>query len=363
MKPLLLKTFLSDEGFGHIVRQRAIIEALRPHVRELSILLQTGKHIDAAGRLIKGIDTKRKYNNITWHKQPNGSPDVDLIKIEYAHYLKRSEEFIAQEMDQWDNFDFIISDFVYEAFPLAKKRGVPSFGVAHFTWDWFFSKLYPPPLKTEVIYRFFEMAKMAEALYFPPFTPEEILRYYKGNAKEVPLILRSEINHKDSGSHNKFKIMIIDSGARVLRPSILKALDSVREMDDVQFFVSSSMNLEQENISFIDKNELMVDYINEMDLVIGRAGFNTISECIGLRTPMLLIGEAMNPEMNENILNLKKVGLGTFISLETFENDLRHYLPLFRKHEYQFIAQNMKNHEMAVNGAEIIALDILNRIG
>ncbi|MFT4780016.1 MAG: hypothetical protein ACI80P_000420 [Flavobacteriales bacterium] len=362
MKPLKLKTFLSDEGFGHIVRQRAIIEALKIHMPELSVLLQTERHIEAAGRLIKGVDTNKKYNNITWHKQPNGSPDVDLIKIEYAQYLKRSEDYIHQELEEWDNHDFIISDFVYEAFPLAKKKGIPSFGVAHFTWDWFFSKLYPPPLKTEVIYRFFEMAKMATALYFPPFTPEEILKYYKANAKQVPLILRSEINHKPSGSKDKFKVMIMDSGAGVLRRSILKALDSIADLDDFQFFVSSNMHRAQSNISFIDKNELMVDYINEMDLVIGRAGFNTISECIGLRTPMLLIGEAMNPEMNENILNLKKVGLGSFISIETFENDLRHFLPLFLQHEYNFISQNMKDHELAVNGAEVIALDILDRI-
>ena len=106
----------------------------------------------------------------------------------------------------------------------------------------------------------------------------------------------------------------------------------------------------------------MVDYINEMDLVIARAGFNTISECIGLRTPMLLLGEAMNPEMNENIINLKKGGLATFIGLDTFENSLDTFLPHFIDHEYKSILQNMQNHEMATNGAEVIARDILDRI-
>ena len=35
------------------------------------------------------------------------------------------------------SFDFIISDCVPEAFDLSKKYNVLSFGVSHFTWDWF----------------------------------------------------------------------------------------------------------------------------------------------------------------------------------------------------------------------------------
>lgn len=355
------KVFLSDEGFGHIVRQRAVLEELRSLHNGFDITLQTQRHLDAAKRLIENVTPIERYNNITWHKQTNGSPDVVKIQAEYAEYLERSENFLNKEIEEWD-YDFVMSDFVYEAFPLAKKFNKPAFGIAHFTWDWFFSKLYPPPLKTQVVYRLFEMAHEAECLFFPPFTPEEILHYYRKNAIEVPLILRSEINHKEVDGKGRFKIMIIDSGAGVLRNSIIKALDSVSELTDYQFFVSSNLERDQENVSFIDKNELMVDYINEMDLVIGRAGFNTISECIGLRTPMLLIGEAMNPEMSENILNLKKGGLGTFISIDTFENDLGTYLPGFIELEYKAIEQNMFDHEHETNGAEVIAKHILDRI-
>lgn len=361
MKQLKGKVFLSDEGFGHIVRQRAVLEELRKLHPSFDLTLQTQRHLEAAKRLIHDVSPIERYNNITWHKQANGSPDVDKIQAEYVQYLENSETYINREIEEWD-YDFAISDFVYEAFPTARRFNKPCFGVAHFTWDWFFSKLYPPPLKTQVVYRFFEMAKMADCLFFPPFTPEEILHYYSKNAVEVPLILRHEINHQKVDGKGRFKIMIIDSGAGVLRKSIQKALDDIAPLSDYQFFVSSTLERDQENVSFIDKNELMVDYIDEMDLVIGRAGFNTISECIGLRTPMLLIGEAMNPEMNENILMLKKGGLGTFISLDTFENGLGSYLPNFIDHEYKSIQQNMRDHELQTNGAEVIARHILDRI-
>jgi uncharacterized protein (TIGR00661 family) len=355
------KVFLSDEGFGHIVRQRAVVEVLRESVPELKLTLQTQTHSEAAGQYIPGATLIKRFNNIQWDKQPNGSPDLVKIAHRYESYIEQSNQFIEEERDNF-KYDALLSDFVYEAFPLGKQMGVKTFGVAHFTWDWFFSKLYPPPVHTDVIRHFMSMADQATRLYFPPFTPEEIIHHYKGKALEVPLILHSKIDHKEVDEGGKFKVLIMDSGAGVLSESIRKALISVAQLDDYLFFVSSKFETEQSNVRHIPQNALMVDYVANMDLVIGRAGFNTISECIGLRTPMLLIGEAMNPEMNENILMLKKQHLGSFISMQTFESGLGNYLPSFLNHEYNMIKSMMNQHEIASNGAEVIVNDMLNQL-
>jgi uncharacterized protein (TIGR00661 family) len=355
------KIFLSDEGYGHIVRQRAIVEELRRLGGPFDFTVQSHRHIKAAERIIPDVKIIDKFNNITWHKQSNGSPDVEGIRIQYNNYLEDSAAYVKAETED-DQYDFILSDFVYEAFEVAKNQNIPSFGVSHFTWDWFFSKLYPPPLRTKVLDRFFDMANMADMLYFPPFTPEEILVHYGKKAQSVPLIVRRGIEHKTRSGNGRFKVMIIDSGAGVLAKAVKKTLACIAGLDDFVFFVSSQFRCEQDNLRFIEESELMVDYINDMDLVIGRAGFNTISECIGLRTPMLLIGEAMNPEMNENILNLKKAHLGTFIGLDTFESGLHKFLPSFVETEYPFLNKEMQNHQFETNGAEIIANDILDRM-
>lgn len=355
------KIYLSDEGFGHIIRQRAILEALWKIDSGLEAVIQTHSHIDAVRRLIPNVKTVDKFSNITWAKSPNGSPDVHTIHTQFLDYESRADQFIQEE--SFDVLpDFLVTDFVYEAFPIGEKIDRPVFGVAHFTWDWFFCKLFPPPLSTQLVNRFFAQAMCAKRLYFPPFTPDEILKHYRSIAKEVPLIIRNEINPKNLPHADKFRVMIIDSGAGVLAPSIRKALTSLGDLDDFHFFVSSKFDIEQPNISFIPAEELMVDYIHNMDLVIGRAGFNTITECIGLRVPMLLIGEAQNPEMSENIINLKKSHLGSFISMETFEGDLDTFLPAFIKHEYRFIQEAMQHHTMPINGAEVIAEDLLNSL-
>ena len=292
---------------------------------------------------------------------PNGSPDIGRIKEQYVNYREESQFFIEKENSDFD-FDFVVSDFVFEAFGSAKKHKVPSFGVAHFTWDWFFSKLYPPPVDTRVLQYMMGLAHDATKIFFPPFTPPEILAHYKANAVEIPLIVKKNIDHKVSNHTDKFKILVADSGAGVIAGSIAEALKKVRHLDEFVFFVAEKFRSDQKNLVYIPESDLMVDYINDMDLVIGRAGYNTISECIGLRTPMLLLGEAMNPEINENIILLKHHHLASFISMDTFTNSLDIFLPDFLRHEYKFIRQSMTGHEMPTNGAEVIAQRILEEV-
>jgi UDP-N-acetylglucosamine:LPS N-acetylglucosamine transferase len=188
------------------------------------------------------------------------------------------------------------------------------------------------------------------------------LAHFRKKAKTVPLIVRKNIQHKKIASDDSFKVLIMDSGSRVLEQSIQKALNDINNLKDFHFFVSSAFQCEHDNVTFIDKNELFVDYICEMDLVIGRAGFNTISECIALRTPMLLLSEGMNPEMNENIINVKHEGFGSFMSSNQFADELNKYLPQFVRSEYKIILERMKSHTVDSDGAKVIAEDILNKV-
>ena len=52
------------------------------------------------------------------------------------------------------NFDFIISDCVPEAFDLSKDFNIPSFGISHFTWDWYFEEFVKLKEKTQKDGRF-----------------------------------------------------------------------------------------------------------------------------------------------------------------------------------------------------------------
>ncbi len=354
------KIYITDEGFGPIVRQNAIIEELRAINPKIDFVLQLQTHQEQASRIIRNVEIIAKHNLIKWHKKSNGSPDLESITSYYKDYEKRSIDYIKTELNKFGKQDFLISDFVYEAFEIGRLNKIPTFGIAHFTWDWFLGSMQPKPIEKKLEKYFVDLVENSERLYFPPFTPKGILKKYKHKIKEVPLIVRENVNHKAHFGIDQYKVLIIDSGAGVLHKTMQRSIEQLSKMKDFHFFVSNKIKGEAENITKIPETDLFVDYIQDMDLVIGRAGFNTISECIALRTPMLLLGEAMNPEMTENIDNLKESGLGAFIPLDKFSNDLANFLPHFIDTGYEQLLKNMKEHSFECNGAQVIAKDILN---
>jgi hypothetical protein len=357
------KIYLTDEGFGPLVRESAIVEALRALEPRLQLTVQTQAHLAQVPRIIPGTQTVEAFNNISWAKQEDGSPDLAGIADFYADYLPRAADFVARESACLDH-DFVLSDFVHEAFPAGAERGVPAFGVCHFTWDWFFSKLYPVPVRTEVLEWLRTCAERATRLYFPPLTPLEILRHYRRVAKEVPFIVRKPAvpGAAAIADDGRFKVLISESGSRVLKNHLQAAAKSFSRLPDFVFYVVDDLCVPADNVIPIARDRLFLDYLPLVELVICRAGFNTISECVANRTPMLLIGETMNPEMEVNMLYLKQAGLATHISLKDFTHRLEKSLPRFIEREYPGVKLALDEHEWPCDGAEVIAADIMETI-
>lgn len=353
------KIYASDEGFGHLVRQQAIYEELKRLCPEIQATLQTQFQMPAARSLFGDIEFIEKFNNVTWSKRRDGTPDLPKIRAFYADYIHRSDEFIRREQGI-DQFQFVVSDFVYEAFPVAVRHNIPAFGIAHHTWDWFFSKLYPLPVATNVLERLYNHALSADILFFPPFTPHDILDAYASKIKQVPLIVRSRDQRISIETKEDFKILIMDSSTKLLSARIKPAVRMLSDLPDIHFFVPEYLGAEADNVTSIGHDEVLLDYMPHMDLVIARAGFNTISECVAHRVPLLLIGEASNPEMDSNMLALKQTGLASFISIQSLSENFKEVVRSFIDNEYKVVARHMQEHEMECDGARVVAEDILN---
>ncbi|GAB5539196.1 MAG: hypothetical protein Salg2KO_12990 [Salibacteraceae bacterium] len=354
------KVYLSDEGYGHIVRQRAIMTELHELQSPIAFTLQTHRHMAFAKQNTPATTYIDRYNNISWHKNEDSSPDIEAIRKHYQGYLDRLPEFLEEEQTAFD-YDFVLSDFVYEGFDLADRHSIPSFGVAHFTWDWFFSKIYPRVLSDSLFKYFTEAANKANKLYFPPFTPNEILKFYASKAVEVPFIVKQDVRHKSWLETNRVKILVMDSGAGLMANSIRESREGLDTSDWI-FGVQEELGLKGDNFFNVPSGDLLIDYVQNADLVVGRPGFNTLSECIAYRKPMLLISESMNPEMDFNIAELKKLRLGAFMSANDFRNNFIAVLDSFFKYEFTMIQETMKNHSFATNGAQVIAKDLLSSL-
>ena len=106
------KLYASDEGFGHLVRQHAVMEQLRAQVPEMSVTLQTHRNLSMAKRLYRDVEFIDRFNNITWSRHSNGTPNLEKIKATYCDYVRRSDDFLQSE-EELSNYDFVVSDFMY----------------------------------------------------------------------------------------------------------------------------------------------------------------------------------------------------------------------------------------------------------
>jgi len=154
----------------------------------------------------------------------------------------------------------------------------------------------------------------------------------------------------------------MDSGANVLRQHIYAAARQIAGIDDVHFIISAKYELEADNLLTVPEGEFLSDYIPHVDLVVTRGGFNTISECIAHRVPLLLIGETENPEIEKNLLTVKQEQLGSFVSLQAFSERFKTCLLSFLDHEYESVRRHMAEHEYPTNGAEVVASEVLDQV-
>ena len=355
-----IKIFASDEGFGHIVRQKAIIDELTK-LSDVDIVFQTWKHFGAAKKFVGAkVRYNQQFNNIMTVKRKDGSLDIEKT---YEWFMKKypenSSKMIKEELGKMD-YDFVISDFVPEAFQISKSTGIPNCGVGHFTWDWFFSKLYPwdktlaNTLNTYV--------KNMDEIYFPPLTPNENLEKFEDRAKLVPFVISKDYLGKKTKSRRKFTVSVSDSGTGALYHVIQKNLPVFKRMTEFHFILPPGFKAKAKNITVVSKTEDMPKLIPKSDLVVSRAGFNTITMCIVARVPLLLVEETGSPEVEENLRKVYDLGLCGEMSPIDYARNFDAVLRRFLSEDYDSVLRAMKNYRFKTNGAEVIAKSILKRI-
>jgi hypothetical protein len=357
------RVFLTDEGYGPLVRFAAILLRLREVLPELEVEIQTCNHVEALPGIVAGVTARKRHNMICWHKRSDGSPDLDAIRQYYASYEVKSRDFVSSHVESDDKPDFIISDFVYEAFEIAHLQGIPSFGIAHFTWDWFFSKLYPNPIPYSLRDRWKMQADLATRIFFPAFTPPEIPPCHH-NCTSVSLVVRpvEPCRPLDYQGRSK-KILVVDSGSMVLHQQLRAALSRLRPLHGWTVIVREDLVTgTPDGVQLVPLDQMFIELIPHVDLVIGRAGFNTISECLASRVPMLLLGEALNPEMAENILAMKSKNLASFVDMGTLVDDFTGTVERFLLGEYAAIRSAVEQHSIKHHGAGEIASMIARHV-
>jgi uncharacterized protein (TIGR00661 family) len=353
------KVYLSDEGFGHLVRQEAVIKNIVLKNPNIVFTIQTkNKYKFAVEKFskFKNIYFIDCFNNIETYKNVDGSLDLVRTKKYFQNFEKNSKTFIAREIKNF-KYDFVISDAVPEAHEIAKKMSVPSFSIFHFNWAWFCKKLYP---ELDSVYsRMLEMYRCADVVFLPPFPPKETVKNFNDKSFHVPFIINS-FDSVDIKKTQKKKILVMDNGTSTLSKIIIENFNSFDCLQDYHFYVPKNLaKSDSSNITRIEGVKNIHSHIPLVDAIVARAGYNTLTESLISKVPALFVNETKNPEIKHNIDEVFSRGLGSKMTVLQYKNDFVNCFENFIKNDYNNIMNNLLSHDYKSDGAEVIADNIL----
>ncbi len=363
-----IAVYASDEGFGHIVRQEAVIRELLSRIPNARITVQTNAKLPVMKEKFGDrLQYRDVFNNVLTAKTADGSLDLEATSEMFRQYESRAAGWIQRALDEGLDFDLCISDFVPEAFELARLLHRPSFGVAHFTWDWFFSLLFPADTKSTK--KMEEYIGLATRIYFPPFTPQPLLERHSRVAKQVPFIINDFTPIAVTPNSMK-KCLIMDNGTKTLCRLIESSVSTLATIPDICFYLAvdslSGYALEivdrAPNIVPVHGLKNMHSHIPKMDFILARGGFNTLTECLISKIPSMLVEEGGNPEVKENVRLAKEAGFASPFSTADFGPRIADRVRFFVDDEYDGIRARLQAADFPKTGPAEICDDILKQV-
>ncbi len=301
---LKVKIFISDMGWGTLSRECAVIDALFKSFKNIKIFLQLKKNKKAFNFFFKGkknVFLKESENLIKWYPTNQGSIDIKKTKKYYSEYKENFERWVNYNKKDL-HYDFFISDIVPEAFYIGNKFKIPTFGICHYTWDWYFSKIIPNPVSFDTIKNWEAMQKKATKFFFTPYTPGSIKKKYK-NHENVDFISRSKNLKKKTVTSKKKKILFLDSGENLNLNFFKKIINTYQHTHEYKIFHPESFG-KFENTTIIPQGTYIGDKIREFDLIVGRAGFNTMTEILKFKIPTIFLRGRLDPEIDWNLASV-----------------------------------------------------------
>ena len=364
--------FISDEGYGHSVRQKNIISVFLKYNPNIQFTIYNNKRLLF---LKEYFGNKLNYNYYpnTLHtiKKINGELDLQKTKKILINWPKKSNLSIKKLLIDKDklNFDIIISDLVPEAFKLAKILKIPSYGVARFSWDWFFFNTEFKRLKETKMIK--ESLKLADKIYFPTFVKKKVLSNDYFKYRETNLIFNKNFYKESTNeffkSNNKYKCLIMDNGTRTNSNLIQETVKYLKNMKYIDFYISvdnfpDELKIyvaQQKNLIPIQGLKNMHRLISYVDFLVARGGFNTITEILIFKKPALLIDEKKNPEIRANLGQMRKLSFCAIMKQSSFGLNFEKKIIYFIKKQMKNIEINLKLRKIKYNGANQIIGDII----
>lgn len=311
--------FISDHGFGHIMRNVAVIDELLQ--RGHRIVLVTGKkHLELAKQYLAVSSNEENLVSVEMHTDGGlvVKPGTLLLDVEATtsmveEYVKEFPERIktAKEIFSKYSVDKVVVDIVPWALTASKEAGIPSFFMASFTWV----EQYEHFLCKELLEVFKVSFGDADSVLMYELANEPTLNKYPEHSK-VGFVARPINEHKVQLIKEQYSrpIVFLSLGGSN------SGLDFDIDVSDLQydFITTEGLRLQGDNVHFLPINvENTQDYMKAADYCISKAGWSSVSELMlaGSKTALLL-----RPDVPEDTMIIRQLEeRGEIISISVDE--------------------------------------------
>ncbi len=312
--------FLTGHGFGHGVRNSAIIEKL-PASIEVEIYTSLPEsffreELDRPYTLIPcEIDCGCLQTNTV---------DVDILATlnRYSEIDANREALITKfsKQLQANKVDLVIGDIPPLTFPIAKAAGIKAISSCNFDWvDIYYPFIEAYPSYRPLLNRMIQDYQMADQqIRFTPYMDS----HAEQNFESVGMICRQGKSQREKFAE-KFaldlqkKWCLIYVGSFGLDGVAWEKLSAFTDWEFIGLYplqgAGDNYHPIQKDLSF-----RYADLTASVDLVLGKLGYGLVAECISLGKPILFLGRIgfLEFSMLKNFIEGR--GQGMEISLEDF---------------------------------------------
>ncbi|MDD4256003.1 MAG: hypothetical protein PHP59_11600 [Methanofollis sp.] len=316
MKPLHIRFYTSDYGYGHAARDIALIRRLH---RDLGAEVSVRTEYPAAfmERSLPGVPVTRGENDIGVVMQ-NVSVDAAATEERLRAWIQSWESYVAAEerICREQGVDLIISDIAPQPFLVADDLGIPGIALSNFSWHLIYTHLFGTTPETERIREAYRCA--TGALVLPLHEEMGVFR----ERRETGLLCR-EVTRNRKEMRRRFGLSDDDLLVYLGTGWSVEAFpggigELVRQGATV--LVSSNRACGETGVIHIPQDETETqDYIAMCDLVVTKPGYSTVSEAMCARVPMLLYRRERFAEDEFIIDPIEKMGVGRALSWQDFQ--------------------------------------------
>ncbi len=363
--------YVSGHGFGHAVRQIAIINALGARLPHLGIVIRT-----AAPRRL--FDQSVRVPT-TFIEGPNdtGVIQIDSVRLDERATIAAAADFhrtlperAAHEAAILETHDaaLIISDAPPLACAAAAVARIPSVVVSNFTWDWIYegyeAQLAAAPGLLSAIRDAYGHA--SEGWRMPLHGGFATVP----RVRDVPFVARHARTDRSAADVKRElrlpadrPIALVSFGDYGVEGLALNQIDCRDDIDLVMTAPASEIDSIDDSVHRVAEEDIYsrglryVDLVAAADVVVTKPGYGIIADCVANRTAMLYTSRGRFVEYEVMVAEMPNILRCEYLDLQSF------LAGRWRGALRRLLEKSGPAEQPPTDGAEVVAALIGERLG